>query len=156
MPQNRAQIDLNGVVLDALQVLKPLFQREHVEVRQDLSGSSLIVNADNGQLRQMIVNLAVNAVQAMPEGGTITITTAADQDRGTARLTVEDTGIGMSDEVVSKIFLPFFTTREADRGTGLGLAVVHGIVTSHGGRIEVHSQPDQGSRFDVFLPLSTT
>ncbi len=153
MPQNRARIDLNAVVREALRLLEPLFQRERVDVVRQWSPSSLLVNADNGQIRQVVVNLVVNAVQAMPKGGRIAVSTAADQDQGTATLTIEDTGIGMSDDVVSKIFLPFFTTKEAGRGTGLGLAVVHGIVTSHGGRIEVHSRPNLGSRFDVFLPL---
>ncbi|MFB3904871.1 MAG: sensor histidine kinase [Acidobacteriota bacterium] len=152
MPQNRARIDLNTVVVEALRLLEPLFDRERIEVVRQLSPSPPVIHADNGQIRQVIVNLAVNAVQAMPKGGTLTIRTVSDQDREVVTLTIEDTGIGMCDEVLSKIFLPFFTTKEADRGTGLGLAVIHGIVTSHGGRIEVHSRQNQGSRFDVFLP----
>ena len=97
------------------------------------------------------MNLTVNAVQAMPEGGELTLRTRAVPP-GVA-LVVQDTGVGMEESLREKIFLPFFTTKEVDQGTGLGLAVVHGIITAHGGRIEVESQPGQGSRFTVWLPV---
>lgn len=107
--------------------------------------------ADPAQLQQVLVNLVVNAVQAMPGGGHLTIRTLVSE--GGVLLVVEDTGVGMDEEVAKRIFMPFFTTKGIGHGTGLGLAVVHGIVSSHGGKISVASEPGQGSRFDVFLPI---
>jgi two-component system, NtrC family, sensor kinase len=153
MPQKRKPIDLNGVVTEALNLLQPLFVQEKVEVARRLSSRPVSVHADDSQIRQVLVNLTVNAVQAMAKGGRLTISTTADPGQGTATLALEDTGTGMTEEVLGKIFLPFFTTKEAGRGTGLGLSVVHGIVTSHGGRIEVSSQEGIGTCFRVFLPL---
>ena len=94
--------------------------------------------------------MAVNAIQEMPGGGRLTITTRADEEYGV--LIVEDTGTGMTDEVRKQIFLPFFTTKDVGKGTGLGLAVVHGIVTAHGGSISVDSEAGRGSRFEIRLP----
>jgi len=109
------------------------------------------ITADSSQLEQVLVNLVVNAIQAMPKGGTLVIET-----RARARfvvIAVEDTGMGMSEEVKGKIFLPFFTTKDIDQGTGLGLAVVHGIVSGHGGSIRVESTLGRGSRFEIELPV---
>ena len=110
------------------------------------------ITADASQLRQVFVNLAVNAIHAMPGGGTLTIATRASGDR--VVLSVEDTGIGMSEQVQKEIFIPFFTTKDVNEGTGLGLPVVHGIVTSHGGKIRVRSAPGQGARFNIELPVA--
>ena len=111
------------------------------------------VAADAGQLRQVIVNLCLNARDAMPDGGTLTLETADTGDAASAfvRLSVSDTGCGMSDEVRAKIFDPFFTTKGVGQGTGLGLAVVYGAARAHGGRVECSSAPGRGSRFDVYL-----
>jgi len=108
--------------------------------------------ADAGQLHQVVVNLAVNAIQAMPSGGTLTIWTGCDGNQ--VRLAVQDTGIGMSEAVMKQLFIPFFTTKGADQGTGLGLSIAHEIVASHGGTISVDSQRGKGSRFLVSLPLT--
>ncbi len=92
----------------------------------------------------------VNAIQAMPDGGRVRIETrAADREVG---LSVEDDGVGMSAEVLKKIFIPFFTTKDVHEGTGLGLSVVHGIVTSHGGTIAVESSVGRGARFEIRFP----
>lgn len=96
--------------------------------------------------------MVVNAVQAMPEGGRLTIQTEVCE--GQILLIVEDTGIGMSDKVLKQIFIPFFTTKEVGQGTGLSLPVVHGIVTSHGGSIKVKSKVGQGTRFEIRLPVN--
>ena len=106
---------------------------------------------DESQLMQVLVNLVVNAVQAMPDGGTLTIGTRTDGEW--VLLEVSDTGMGMTEVVQAQVFLPFFTTKDVDEGTGLGLAVVHGIVSSHGGRIEVESRRGGGSSFRVYFPL---
>jgi len=99
----------------------------------------------------VVVNLVVNAIQAMPHGGILTVETRVHGRQ--ILLAVEDTGTGMSEEVMKQIFIPFFTTKGAGHGTGLGLPAVHGIVTSHGGTIQVHSRPGLGSRFEVTLPV---
>ena len=108
------------------------------------------VDGDKDQLQQVIVNLAINARDAMPEGGTLTVRTAGRD--GEAVIEVADTGAGMGEEVRARIFEPFFTTKEKHLGSGLGLSVVHGIVERHGGRVEVVSAPGRGSHFRVFLP----
>ena len=113
------------------------------------------VRADAAQLEQVILNLAVNARDAMPAGGRLTIATALGVDasgRPAVRLTVGDTGVGMSAEVRTRIFEPFFTTKEVGRGTGLGLSIVYGIIEQSGGTIVVQSAPGQGTRFDISLP----
>jgi CheY-like chemotaxis protein len=113
------------------------------------------VHADAGQLEQVILNLAVNARDAMPNGGQLTIATAAVPDasgRGTVRLTISDTGGGVSEEVRARMFEPFYTTKEVGRGTGLGLSIVYGIVEQSGGTIRVESAPGRGTSFHISLP----
>jgi signal transduction histidine kinase len=109
------------------------------------------MTGDAGQLTQVLVNLVVNAVQAMPEGGKLVVETHV-QD-GHVVCVVEDTGVGMTEEVQDRLFVPFFTTKEVNQGTGLGLPVVHGIVTAHGGTIEVRSTPGKGTAFTLRLPI---
>src|SRR3990172_9443796 len=106
--------------------------------------------ADRSQLYQVLVNLVVNAIQAMPQGGRLTISTRSDG--ASVMLRVEDTGIGMSPEVQRQLFTPFFTTKDVGEGTGLGLAVVHGIVIAHGGTVHVMSEVGRGSSFEVRIP----
>ena len=103
-------------------------------------------------MNQVLVNLVVNAIQAMPQGGTLTVETRAEGGR--ALLAVEDTGAGMEEEVKKQIFIPFFTTKDVNEGTGLGLPVVHGIVTSHRGAIKVRTHKGRGSRFEIRLPMA--
>ena len=137
-----------------------------VDLRIDADDSGTIL-AEPGQLEQILMNVVVNARDAMPTGGRLTISTdlrtvdveAASQHAGLrvgqyAVLTVTDTGHGMSPETLSKIFEPFYTTKNLGKGSGLGLSTVYGIVTQLGGIIDVHSEPDQGARFDIFLPVS--
>ncbi len=109
------------------------------------------ITADPTQLQQVLVNLVVNAIQAMPQGGRLAVTTRTSDDH--VLLVVEDTGTGMSEEVMDKLFTPFFTTKEIGQGTGLGLPVTHGIVTSHGGSIHVESELGHGARFTIKLPV---
>ena len=109
------------------------------------------IDADQSQIYQVLVNLAVNAMQAMPKGGELTISTKLKQSF--VSLTVTDTGIGMDEETRKKVFMPFFTTKDIGEGTGIGLSVVHSIVNSHGGTISVESEVSRGSSFEVRLPL---
>jgi two-component system NtrC family sensor kinase len=110
------------------------------------------VDADPSQLNQVIINLIVNALHAMPQGGILRIQTLDGGNQ--VSLIIEDTGVGMSAEVLKKIFTPFFTTKEVGKGTGLGLPVAHGIITAHGGSIKVKSKVGQGTRFDIRLPMT--
>ena len=150
MPPRKTQVNLNQVVAEGLYFLEARCARKGIEVVRQFASDLPEVTADHSQLIQVLVNLVVNAVQAMPEGGTLTISTRANN--ASVSLVVEDTGAGMDDEVRKQIFLPFFTTKDVDEGTGLGLAVVHGIVTSHGGSIEVDSRVGHGTRFTIRLP----
>jgi two-component system cell cycle sensor histidine kinase/response regulator CckA len=131
-----------------------------VAIDTELAALPVRVRIDRGQLEQVVMNLAVNARDAMPEGGTLTITTASitapsATGRGSvryARLTVSDTGCGMTDDVKQHVFEPFFTTKGPDRGTGLGLATAYSIVTQAGGRIGIDSAPGAGATFRIDLP----
>jgi PAS domain S-box-containing protein len=153
-------IDLSDIAREMETMLRPLIG-EDIELVTELPDVAVLVNGDRGQLGQVIANLAVNARDAMPEGGRLTIraaaadidaTQASDGIGGrTALLSVSDTGSGMDAETVEQIFEPFFTTK--GDGTGLGLATVHGIVTQSGGSIWVYSEPDRGTTFKIYLPL---
>lgn len=152
MPPELTETDLNQIVQDALAFVKSPCAKQDIRVVEDLDPGLPRIVADRGQLHQVLVNLVVNAVQAMPDGGVLTVRARAAEDNFV--VVVEDTGVGMSEQVKDKIFLPFFTTKSVEHGTGLGLAVVHGIVTAHGGTIEVESQIGRGSRFEVRFPAS--
>jgi signal transduction histidine kinase/ActR/RegA family two-component response regulator len=146
-----------GVVLARTHDLLRRLIGERVELAIDPRASGR-VRADDGQLTQVLVNLAVNARDAMPDGGTISIETddvellGESKRGGFVRLRVRDTGCGMDDETLRHAFEPFFTTKAVGEGTGLGLATVYGIVTQSGGHIEVASSPGAGSTFSIFLP----
>ncbi len=150
-PPKKSRVNLNRLVENGLYFLESRCGKEGVRLLRDLAPGLPAITADASQVHQVLVNLVVNALQAMPEGGTLTIRTAARQE--SVILTVEDTGTGMSDEVLKQIFMPFYTTKESGQGTGLGLAVVQGIVTSHGGSIHVESEPGRGSTFRVHWPV---
>jgi PAS domain S-box-containing protein len=165
-PADRRPIDLNTVV-DEMGAMLCRLITETIGLRLEPSPSALVVDADAVMLEQVLMNLALNARDAMPEGGTLLIRVhsvefGADEARRRrearagkfACMTVTDTGCGIAPENLSKIFEPFYTTKEAGRGTGLGLATVYGIVKQHDGWIEVDSTPGKGTTFHVFLPLS--
>lgn len=153
MPTVASEIDVNKIVSDGIYFLESRCAKEGIELVRQLDPSLPKIVADPAQIHQALVNLIVNAIQAMPQGGRLILSTKAYPDH--ISLVVEDAGTGMSDEVKKRIFLPFFTTKEVGHGTGLGLAVVHGIITSHGGRIKVESEQGKGSSFEIELPLNT-
>ncbi len=148
----RELLDLNDSVRGATSMLRRLV-RANIALEIALAPEALAVEADRGQLDQVLMNLTVNASDAMPAGGTLVVRTGAlGGDR--VWLSVEDTGNGIPGAIRERIFEPFFSTKDAGKGTGLGLAVVHGIVTRHGGRIEVESVEGQGAVFKVILPAA--
>ena len=160
-------IDLNAVVSNLDKMLHRLIG-EHIEFKTVLERSLPPVKADPGQIEQVIMNLAVNSRDAMPDGGHLTVQTshvrltdpAAPRPPGLPAtdwvvLAVADNGSGMSEEVKARIFEPFFTTKEPGKGTGLGLAMCYGIVQQSGGHISVESQHGHGTTFRIFLPVAT-
>ena len=157
-------VDINQLVIRTAE----LFGRTKKEltIRTDFRQTTCTVEADAGQMEQVLLNLFVNAWQAMPQGGTLTIATD-HADLAAAKvaaygltpgryvkITVSDTGVGMDDETQQRIFDPFFTTKEVGTGTGLGLASAYGIITNHHGMIEVDSSKAGGTTFTIFLPAS--
>jgi len=152
-PSHRVDFSLRDVVEDSLSLLATRCEATGIDVVQDLDPELASINGDPSQLQQVTVNLVVNAIQAMPDGGTLTIRTSKVGDRQC--LTVEDTGSGIAADDIKNIFLPFFTTKEVGEGTGLGLAVVHGIVKSHGGSVDVESELCKGTKFVVWIPVKS-
>jgi two-component system, cell cycle sensor histidine kinase and response regulator CckA len=161
-------LDLNDIVVEVQKMLTRVIG-EDIELVTQLHPSLAGVKADPGQIEQVLMNLAVNARDAMPEGGRLTMETAnveADRtyvSRNPAALAgrcvllrVKDTGHGMDAETLDHIFEPFFTTKEVGRGTGLGLATVYGIVKQSGGNISVSSEPGKGTTFEIFLPAESS
>jgi two-component system NtrC family sensor kinase len=151
-PPRKTQVNLNTVIEEGLYFLESRCSKEGVAIERHLATELPEIAADPSQLNQVLVNLMVNSIQAMPKGGALKIATRVAGSH--VVLTVEDTGVGMNQEVLDNIFTPFFTTKDIHEGTGLGLPVVHGIVTSHGGTIAVHSTPGRGTRFEVCLPVT--
>ncbi len=143
-------LDLNQVIRDTVKLLGRLLGA-NVTLAMELSPEALPVLADPGQIGQVWMNLAVNATDAMPDGGTLTVRSGRRGDSD-VWFSVSDTGHGIPDDIRDHIFEPFFTTKADRRGTGLGLAVVHGIVTQHGGEVEVASTVGKGTTFRVLLP----
>jgi len=152
LPARKEECDLNRVIGEGLYFLESRCAKEGIEMVRHLENDLPKITADPSQLHQILVNLVVNAIQAMPKGGCLTISTRSGN--GSVCLAVEDTGMGMSPEVQKQVFLPFFTTKDVGQGTGLGLAVVHGIVTAHKGSIKVKSELGKGSIFEVYLPIN--
>jgi len=147
---------LNEVVREIEAMLTRLIG-EHIELRTTLADELGPVRVDPGQIEQVIVNLVLNARDAMPEGGTLTLATEnVELDIPCVKLSVTDTGKGMDDQTAARIFEPFFTTKEAEKGTGLGLATVYGIVEQSGGHVDVWSRPGEGAVFTVVLPRADT
>ncbi|MCC7490934.1 MAG: PAS domain S-box protein [Fimbriimonadaceae bacterium] len=152
-----AAVDLGEVIRGFSNLLRRSLH-DRVALRLDLPATPVTVQADGGQLEQVLLNLAVNAQDAMPDGGElqIALATSVTDGGGWAEITVADSGVGMTAEVQRQIFEPFFTTKAQGEGTGLGLATVVGIIEQHGGSVSVDSTPGSGSRFLLRLPWDPT
>jgi CheY-like chemotaxis protein/two-component sensor histidine kinase len=163
---NPIPVDLNDIVRNVDKLLRRIIG-EDIDLFTLISGKRLIAMADAGQIEKVLMNLATNARDAMPEGGALTIMTE-EIDLGAdfitahgygkpgtyALISLSDTGVGMDEETREKIFEPFFTTKEIGKGTGLGLAIAYGIVKQHEGTINVYSEPGKGTTFKIYFPLS--
>jgi two-component system NtrC family sensor kinase len=125
---------------------------EEIDLRTELPEGLPKVTCDAAQIQQVILALTMNGIEAMPQGGTLTLGLEAARERDGVYLVVEDTGIGIPPEVIAHIYEPFFTTKEQGEGVGLGLSVVYGIVERHHGEVHVTSKPEEGTRFRVYLP----
>lgn len=164
--QERIPVKISHILAEAFKLLKATLPST-IEIRQNVAGYTGIVEADPTRIHQIIINLCTNAAHAMREDGGVLAVSVANValDSGFvaghpgvdvgpyAEITVSDTGHGMAPELIERIFDPYFTTKEKGVGTGIGLAVVHGIIKSHGGAITVESKPGKGSSFHVYLPV---
>lgn len=149
-PAARSEVDVNNVIRTALRLSSFDKAFQDLDVNTELGEGLPAVFADEDQLQQVFLNLLLNARDAMADGGSLSITTTLEA--GHIRVEIIDSGIGIDTEAAAQIFDPFYTTKPAGKGTGLGLAVCYGIVTAHGGRIDVAANSPSGTRFMVFLP----
>ncbi len=160
---HKERVNLADIAVHTTALLEPMARKNGVTFAID-TGKQAAIEADAAAIQQVLTNLFVNAIQAMPDGGVLTIRMAREHRAPPPEMNggpadylcvhVEDTGKGMGADVIEHIFEPFFTTKDVGDGTGLGLSVSYGIVQDHGGFIEVESTPDKGSRFAVYLPVS--
>jgi len=146
----RAPVDLNVVINDVLALLEHQFAQHNIKVRRELTDEPVLVLGMEHKLQQVFLNLFLNARDAMPKGGWLSVCTRSDDGRVAAE--VADTGSGIPNEYLSRIYDPFFTTKTLGQGTGLGLSITYGIVREHEGSIDCDSSADQGTRFILSFP----
>lgn len=146
--------DMHACIEEILAVLAHQMQKEKIVVQREFMRSAPLITLDPQKMRQVFMNFFMNAMQAMPEGGKITVKTLLQETDKIFVIKISDTGCGISEKNINRIFEPFFTTKETIKGTGLGLAVNYGIIKQHGGEIEVESTPGKGSTFTILLPTS--
>ena len=150
-PAERRAVAVRDIISDSLEMLQERLTRHRIEVVTDVPDHVPLVHADPVQMSQVLLNLCINALHAMPDGGTLTL--KVKQEGDVVALLISDTGHGIPQENLAKIFTPFFTTKEVGKGTGLGLTVVHGIIQEHGGNITVESETGKGTTFRILLPI---
>ena len=153
-------LDLNKVVEAALLLVRHQISLENIRLEMKLETKLPPVSADFDQIQQVLINIILNATQAMPEGGTLTIATSVEKgikigksSKKTVRIDIKDTGVGIMKENLGRLVTPFFTTKEKGKGVGLGLSVVHGIIERHKGKIEVESKSNVGTTFAIYLEV---
>ncbi|HXD73114.1 MAG TPA: ATP-binding protein, partial [Vicinamibacterales bacterium] len=149
---DRNSVDINAVIGDVFALLEHQFEAQNVKIRRELTSAPAIVLGIEHQLQQVFLNLFLNARDAMPRGGWLSVATRFDED-GMVLIEVSDTGSGIPSEYLARIYDPFFTTKAIGRGTGLGLSITYGIVRDHSGSIQCDSAIGQGTKFTLTLPL---
>ncbi|MBW2466193.1 MAG: DUF3365 domain-containing protein [Deltaproteobacteria bacterium] len=147
------QASINEVIQDALLMLKQQFKKKKIELKRDLHPELPLLDLDVEKIKQVFINLAMNAIQAIGESGTVSISSSLSKELQQVKVVVEDNGPGIAPEQIDKIFDPFFTTKEPGEGTGLGLSLSYGIIQDHGGDINVKSRINQGTTFTITLPI---
>jgi two-component system NtrC family sensor kinase len=151
-PPQKDFADINELMNSTLNILENQMTFQNINIVREMDKNLPQIEIDANKIKQVFWNLAINAAEAMPEGGTLTIITRYSNDKKFLEIKIIDTGIGIPREKIRKLFDPFFTTK--DKGTGLGLAVTYGIIEQHQGKIEVKSEESQGSTFTISLPIS--
>ncbi|MBS0171064.1 MAG: PAS domain S-box protein [Nitrospira sp.] len=152
-PVEHRALDLRQTIEDNLEIFQERLSHSQITVETSFAESCPLVRADSDQMSQVLINLVMNAIHAMPDGGVLKVSLMPAMDRGMVMLVIGDSGHGMPKDVIAKIFDPFFTTKEFGKGTGLGLTVVRGIIEEHGGTIQVESEPGIGTQFTICLPI---
>jgi two-component system NtrC family sensor kinase len=154
-------IDINKIIDAALLLVENQITLENIKLEKNFDPLLPQALADFDKIQQVLINIILNAIQAMPEGGTLTITTSVatnvlikEETKDTVRIDIRDTGIGIPKENLKKLFTPFFTTKEKGKGVGLGLSVVHGIIGKLKGKIEVESEQNVGTTFSIYLEVA--
>ncbi len=146
-------VNLHDIIEETLRMFEPSV-KPLIEVKREFSDQFAIISGDEGQIQQALLNLFINARDAMVNGGLLTVTTVVDaEELNSVTVTVRDNGVGMSADVRKQIFVPFFSTKQQGKGTGLGLSVVYGVIKSHDGAISFESEPEKGTTFTVTFPL---
>jgi signal transduction histidine kinase len=154
----RIRADINDLVWDVVALIRHLTHTNGIELKINTYDDLPWIHVDRDQIKQVLLNLVHNAIQAMPRGGVLSLQTVPEVRNGASGviILVQDTGPGIDPKYIDRLFEPFFTTRPIGQGTGLGLSVSYGIVTDHGGMIDVHSEPNVGSIFTIWLPLESS
>ena len=144
--------DINGCIEEVVSVLDLQLQKDNFTIERQFDATLPRITVDGNKIKQVLMNLLINASQAMPDGGRIIVKTAMVEEGKQLSITISDTGAGISKDNIPKIFDPFFTTKGPEKGTGLGLSVSYGIVQQHGGSITVDSAHGKGTTFKILLP----
>ena len=151
--------DLNVLIENSLLLLKPEFEHYGVEIEKDFSKEGISLLADKVRMEQVFINLFTNAVHAMPQGGKLSVKTFVEQYPGTEEdkifVIIEDSGAGIPEEIINKVFEPFFTTRYDKGGSGLGLSIVKSIIETHRGRITIENCKEGGARILISFPVKS-
>ena len=157
---NIRPVDMNKVLEAALLLVGHQINLENIKLEKKSDAHLPLILADFDKIQQVLINIIMNAIQAMPDGGNLTIATSVakgirigESPKDAVRIDISDTGVGITKENMSKLFTPFFTTKEKGKGVGLGLPVVHGIIEQHNGKIMVASEPNVGTTFSIYLEV---